>query len=134
MAYGLHDGHIISYEVRCFEREIELKVALADSGSANALFLEVQGYHFKHDAFGNIISNIEEVPAAKILGLFSAEIREAFRLDGAYGIWASNMETAESALNALGTRGYLLSCSIGLDGWILAKEIIVKRTDSDSNS
>ena len=100
------------------------------------IFKGVQGYHFENDAFGNIILDVETVAVDQFLKEHSTEISESYRMAGAYGPWASNLETAPAHLLGQGIQGFILSSSIGLSGWVLAREISIvaaqQRSPTDS--
>ena len=90
------------------------------------MFEGVEGYQFQDDAFGNIIFSLTENSIDQALRDHSAEIRESYRMSGAPGPWADNLDSAGAILGAKGVRGFELSSSYGLSGWILAKEAVVK--------
>ncbi|MDD1526042.1 hypothetical protein C7U92_09285 [Bradyrhizobium sp. WBOS7] len=90
------------------------------------LFDGVEGYHFWDDAFGNIILSLTEVPVEKLLFDHQSEIKESFRMSGAPGPWAADLDSAGAMLGAKGIRGFELSSSYGLSGWLLAKQVEVK--------
>jgi hypothetical protein len=85
----------------------------------------VQGYHFENDAFGNIIFDIEAVPAEQILNEFGTEIASSYSRSGSPGPWAADLNSAAIYLNNAGTKGFILSASYGLSGWVLAKTLLI---------
>jgi hypothetical protein len=129
MTRSIHDNLIVSYEVQCEARIIVLhtKYHLFDKPTeyTNIVFTGVEGYHFENDAFGNVILNLEEVRAAQILSEYYGQISESYRKAGAPGPWAANLESASEFLTKRGIRGFILSSSIGLSGWILAREMSI---------
>jgi hypothetical protein len=126
MSLSVHDNHLISYEVRCDERTISLRTEYRPKQEfVNVIFKGVQGYHFENDAFGNIILDVETVAIDQFLKEHSNEISESYRMAGAHGPWASNLETAPGYLLGQGIQGFILSSSIGLSGWVLAREISI---------
>lgn len=90
------------------------------------MFEGVEGYHFWDDAFGNIIFSLTEIPIDKVLLDYGSEIRKSYRMSGAPGSWAGDLGSASAILGAKSIRGFQLSSSYGLSGWILAKEAAVK--------
>jgi hypothetical protein len=90
----------------------------------NVTFKGVQAYHFENDAFGNIIFDVTDVPVEQFLKQYGAEISELYRFN-ATPTWAADLASAPAHLSNQGIRGYVLSSSYGLSGWILAKEISI---------
>lgn len=130
MHHTLHDYHIVSYEVRCLAREIIIHAIYDYAGSpqrrATAVFSEVAGYRFWDDAFGNIILDIEKVGADVIISDYGPEIAASYRMSGAHGPWADDISSAVETLEGEGISGFILSSSIGLSAWILAKDYRVE--------
>jgi hypothetical protein len=129
MALSVHDNLLISYEVQCEARTIilrtEYRVRNVQTKSVNVIFTDVQGYHFENDAFGNIIFGFETVPVEHFLTEYGPEILESYRMTGAPGPWATNLETASAYLREQGVQVFILSSSFGLDGWVLAREMSI---------
>jgi hypothetical protein len=126
MLPSLHDNHLVSYEVNCEARQIRLVVRRASgekTGNTRTIVFDgVEAYDFQNDAFGNIIFSLVEVSAQQLLSQFGSQIAESFRLAGAPGPWAGDIASAAEVLVAKGVRGYVLSSSYGLSGWVLATE------------
>ncbi|WP_315722445.1 MULTISPECIES: hypothetical protein [unclassified Bradyrhizobium] len=126
MVRSFHDGHLVAYEVNCEERRIKLVIRPeAEQAWHSVVFTGVEGYHFEHDALGNIIYALQEVAVDVVLSDYGAQIAEAYRLSGAPGAWAEDLTTAAQVLAAQGVRGFELSASLGLSGWILARGVEV---------
>ena len=129
MPLSVHDNLLVSYEVQCETRTITLRTEyrLPDKPTefTNVIFEGVQGYCFQNDAFGNIIFGVEPVPVEHLLTEFGTEIAESYRTGGSPGPWAANLESASEYLRERGIKGFILSPSYGLSGWVLAKEISV---------
>lgn len=64
----------------------------------NVMFKGVEGYHFENDAFGNIAFDVETVALDQFLKEFSQGLSESYRMAGAPGPWAANLETASGYL------------------------------------
>ncbi|MGV7214119.1 hypothetical protein [Bradyrhizobium sp. UFLA05-112] len=47
---------------------------------------------------------------------------------GAPGPWAADLAAAAQVLAAKDVKGFILSSSYGLSGWVLAKEALVEHT------
>ena len=95
----------------------------------NVIFKGVQGYHFQNDAFGNMIFGVETVPVEYLLTEFGAEISESYRRAGSPGPWAANLGSAPEYLHEHGIKGFTLSSSYGLSGWVLAKEVFILKAE-----
>jgi len=129
MALSVHDNLLLSYEVRCDVRTIllrtEHRVKNEPTEFVNVIFKGVQGYRFENDAFGNIILDVETVAIDQFLKEHGAEVCESYRVAGAPGPWAANLETASGHLMEQRIQGFVLSSSFGLSGWVLAREISI---------
>lgn len=139
MLPSFHDDYLVGYEVDCEGRRIKLHIRPAASVAAQAdvstvVFTGVEGYNFENDAFGNIILDLEVVPAARFVSRRRGELAEAFRVSGAPGTWASDLDAAQRLLSERGVQAFVLSSSFGLSGWVLAREAFVDRRGSSRES
>jgi hypothetical protein len=129
MALSIHDNVLVLYEVRCEVRVITLRtehrVANRPMEFANVIFEGVHAYHFQNDAFGNIIFSLETVSVEYLLTEFGSEISESYRIAGSPGPWAADLGSAPDYLGERGIKGFTLSSSYGLSGWVLAKEMFI---------
>ncbi len=135
MALSVHDNLLVSYEVQCEARIITLRTEYRGSDkpaeSIDVVFEGVQGYHFENDAFGNIIFGVDTVSVEQLLTEFGAEIAESYRMAGSPGTWAANLSSAPECLVKQGIKGFRLSSSFGLSGWVLAKEISIVNAERE---
>jgi hypothetical protein len=129
MPTSIHDNYLVSYEVRCKERTIILCTQYDYENSprefTNVVFTDVQSYRLEDDAFGNIIYGLDEVSVGQILEEHHAQIAESYRLAGAPGPWAADLLSAAAFLTAQGAKGFVLSSSHGLSGWVIAKDVSI---------
>jgi hypothetical protein len=129
MALSIHDNLLISYEVRCDVRTIVLRTEYRVKGKpsefVNVIFEGVQGYSFENDAFENIIFSLETIAIDQFLKDHGTEISESCRMAGAPGPWAESLDTASSYLLKHKIQAFDLSSSLGLSGWVLAREISI---------
>ena len=127
---SFHDHQLHGYRVDSENRQIEFKLAWpVEDGNFQIKYLtfgNVQGYELKNDALVSIVFEFEELEISQFLSEYREEIKEAYRQNGAYGPWASDLLEAENTLSKLGTRAVVLSSSIGIEGWVLATNIEVK--------
>ena len=125
MTLSVHDNRLVSYEVRCEERIITLRTEYRAKNMptefTNIVFEKVQGYRFENDAFGNIIFELATVPVEQFLTEYGAEISELRRMTGSPA-WATDLGSAPGYLHDQGIKGFILSSSLGLSGWVLAEE------------
>lgn len=128
MTVSIHDNLITSYEVQCEKRTITLRTEYRDQNKppefTNVSFGGVEGYHVENDAFGNIIFDVDNVPMETFLKEYGAELSELCRMNGS-PTWAEDIASAPEVLRKQGIRAYILSSSLGLSGWVLAKEISI---------
>jgi hypothetical protein len=127
MTASIHDNLLVSYEVQCEKRTITLHTEFRESKPTeftNVVFEGVQGYHFENDAFGNIIFDVSNVPVERFLTEYGAEISELYRMNGS-PTWAADLVSAPEHLRVQGIKAFILSSSLGLYGWVLAKEISI---------
>jgi hypothetical protein len=130
MLPSFHDDYVVGYEVDCEGRQIKLHIKPAVSvakqaGVSTVVFTGVEGYHFENDAFGNIILDLESVTTTGFVSQYRDELAESFRISGAPGAWASDLDAAPRVLSEQGIQAFVLSSSYGLSGWVLAREAFV---------
>ena len=128
MAPSVHDNYIISYEVHCEKRTILLRTEYREHDKVieftNVYFEEVVAYHFDNDAFGNIIFDLNEAALEGFLKDYGPEILELSRMNGR-PTWAADLASAPEYLREQGIKAFLLSASLGLAGWILARKMSI---------
>jgi hypothetical protein len=125
----LHDNYLVSYEVQCEARTITLNTLRPGRSEGRSVtFLGVEGYQFEHDGLGNTIFALEEIPVEQLVSERGDEMKEALRVALAPP-WEGSVAATVEKLLSKGARGFVLSSSYGLEGWILAKEIVVSSYD-----
>lgn len=135
MLPSLHDYYLASYEVNCEARVIKLHARHPDFAEGRGVhtitiaFSGIEGYHFKNDAFGNIVFSLRTVSVEELLLDYRSEITESYRIAGAPGPRAADLVTACELLAAKGVKGFVIASSFGLSGWVLAKEASVSPTE-----
>ncbi len=101
-----------------------------DAGDVRTVvFTAVAGYHLLNDAFGNIIFALEEVSVERLLAEHGGQIVESYRISGAPGPWAADLTSAAQLFADEGMKGFMLSSSYGLSGWIIAGDYRVEPRD-----
>lgn len=97
MLRSFHDHYLVAYKVHCERRTIKLYVRHYDRPmeigvhTHTVVFEGVEGYHFKDDAFGNIIFSLRQVSIEELLSEYLPEIVESNRIAGAPGRWADDL-------------------------------------------
>ena len=135
MLPSLHDDFLVSYEVNCETRQIKIRAKRdpripavnEERPSRTIVFNGVEGYRFEDDAFGNIILSLDAVSIEQVLADYGSGIAESYRMAGAPGPWAADLASAAQVLAAKGVKGFVLSSSYGLSGWVLATEAFVEQ-------
>ena len=51
---------------------------------------------------------------------YRGELAESYRMSGAPGTWAADLDSAPRVLLEQGVQAFVLSSSYGLSGWVLA--------------
>jgi hypothetical protein len=130
MSTSLHDRSIVGYEVDAPLRRLTLCTGSHPNTPASpivrVLFLDVEAYMLVHDAFGNIISSIDEVSATNILQENRALFEAGFRQAGWPRFWGGSFEEAQRYLLERRIRGFELCASIGMSGWVLSQEMVIE--------
>ncbi len=111
----------------------EHRVANRPTEFTNVIFEGVQGHHFENDAFGNIILGVETVSVKNLLTEFGSEISESYRMAGSPGPWAADLSSAPDYLRERGIKGFTISSSYGLSGWVLAGEISIVNAELEDS-
>jgi hypothetical protein len=124
---SVHDNFLVSYEVLCERRKLRLCTEYRDGGEpyeiTDVTFSGVVAYDFRHDSeMGTIIFDIAEVPGANIYTQHCDQFRAGLNY-GWPGQWAESAESAERYFQQHSIRGFEVSSSCGMDGWILAREM-----------
>jgi hypothetical protein len=127
MALSVHDNHLVSYEVLSEQRKIVLRTEYRDGGAVpevtTVIFTGVEGYHFQRDCFGNILFDVEKVPVERVLEECGDEIRAA--TDYVTWPWVKDLGKAHEWLRSKGIDGFYIDSSVGLCGWVLARDAVL---------
>jgi len=125
MDISVHDNVLVSYEVLAGRREIHLHTQSPGTKPQHTdiIFRGVEGYFFYHDNLETIIFDVVEISVDRIL----EDDRERFE-DGWRFHWPGRWNTESAAgrkeyLMKRQVRGFDISSSYGMTGWILAKSV-----------
>jgi hypothetical protein len=122
---ALHDSVLISYRVDCERRPIVLVAEQRRSGNVSrthVTFAGVEAYRLDDDAFGNIILELERISSEALWNDERNYLQASHARSGA-APWAVSDGNALDYLRKHQVEGFRLSASVGLSGWILAREM-----------
>ena len=123
MATSVHDHTIVGYEVDARERRLAFHTELKSNGAAvercTVIFSGVEAYYLEHDSFGTILFGIDEVPATTLFDNNLARFEAGHKAAGWPRFWKRNADDARHYLKVQ-KRGFEISSSIGMSGWVLA--------------
>lgn len=127
MNISVHDNSLISYAVNEKEKTILFETVFLDGVPheyTNVIFSGVLAYFFEDHSIeqGTIIFDISEIETHNILDSNWKRFEER-RKWGWPGSWAKTKEIAIEYFKEHDIKGYEISSSCGLCGWVLAKNI-----------
>ena len=127
VATSVHDHAVVGYEVDALTRRLVLRTQI-ESGSSTVerceiIFSSVEAYSLEHDSFGTILFGIEEVPALTLFENNVARFESGHKAAGWPRFWQRNADDARRYLLEHKTRGFEISSSIGMSGWVLAESL-----------
>jgi hypothetical protein len=120
---SIHDNLLVGYEVDAEQRRIVLHTRFEERSPVehtDVLFEGVSAYRFEGDNFENILFGIDEVPLAHLL----SKERALFEQGKEYawpGLWNTSMDASLTHLRAEGAKGFEISSSLGMNGWVIAR-------------
>jgi len=94
--------------------------ATSREARCEVVFSSVEAYSLEHDSFGTILFGIEEVRAIVLFDDNLSRFEVGHRVAGWPRFWKGSAESARRYLVDNKTRGFEISSSIGMDGWVLA--------------
>jgi len=127
---SIHDSRIVSYEVDGEMRRIVFHTRFEEgtaSERADVIFESVLAYRFERDDFGNILFGIDEVGVRELV----EENRVLFESESKYawpGFWNTSPESSIEYFESKGARAFVISASLGLEGWVVAASCKVEVT------
>ena len=121
---SIHDNHVLSYAIDCKKENITLCTVFYDNEPheyTDIIFTKVAGYHFEGDNFQTILFAIYRASPEEIYASHS----ELFERRKNYA-WPFNYNTKQDLMEKLdkkGVKGFLISSSYGMEGFVLAEEM-----------
>lgn len=128
MVTSIHDHHILELNVDAVARMIRLRTAYPERSGpdfANVVFEGVEGYTFRGDALDTILDDIEAVDPMSLYREHAVEMQRACSNSGGHRGWARSESAAEAFLTGSEIQGYRVSSSIGLDGAVWARHLVI---------
>src|SRR4051812_44144662 len=133
---SVHDNHLLAYSVLAKEKKIILQTAYLDREPhelTDIVFEDVLAYYFENDLFGTIIFEVEEVDLSALLKEYAVMFETGWRYGWPRG-WDKKKEEIEAFVRRLGMRGFELSSSYGMSGWVVARSMSKIRKDASQPS
>jgi hypothetical protein len=122
---SVHDNRLVAYTVNSPKEEISFSTVYEDGGKVehtDIIFRGVIAYYFTQDDFQTIIFDIEEVDPAFIVNTHKALFEEGQRYGWPSG-WDSKKQSISEFISQKQVRGFEVSSSCGMQGWVLAREM-----------
>lgn len=121
---SIHDNLVLSYTIDCVKKTIVLHTVFYDNEPhehTGIIFSEVFAYHFEGDNFQTILFDIDQVSPEEVHSAY----RDLFERRKNYA-WPFSYSTEQELLGKLNdksVRGFLVSSSYGMEGFVLAEEM-----------
>ncbi|QSX77362.1 hypothetical protein [Agrilutibacter solisilvae] len=126
MFQEIHDSLLVAYSVDS-EHQALMFSLLPHHGCAREpfalVFTGVAAHSFPEPLLPAILLDIQAVPAADLLREHWPLLERGSRSNGWPGPWAGSLLEAVSFAAAQELRGFEVSSSYGLNGWLLAKDV-----------
>lgn len=133
---SVHDNNIYAYCVICDERRIVLHTEYRErslSEYTDVIFDGVEAHWFQDQLAGNIVLDIEEAPIESIVKA-NAQLLIDRKKWGWPKIEFSDLEELVERLCEKRLRGFELSASYGMCGWVLATGMTVVERSARNTS
>jgi hypothetical protein len=124
----VHDNIVLGYSVSSERRELVIHTEYQDrepTELTDIVFRGVEAYHLIGDTLRSVLFDVEESPLGQIIGEFSAVFEEGARYSWP-GTWNRSPESCLLHFRELGCRGWVVSASCGLWGFVIAREIEIR--------
>lgn len=122
---SIHDNFVLSYTVDCEKESITFHTVFRDNEPheyTGIIFLKVAGYHFEGDNLGTLLFDIYQASPEEIYSTH----RNLFERLKNYAWPAINYSTEQDLMDKLrdkNVKGFLISSSYGMGGFVLAEEM-----------
>lgn len=125
MTISIHDGVVIGYSVNFLENELLVDIETVADEIVTVTFGNYLVHDFEHVMAGSILFDIEEVN----LTTFFVGHREQFEVHKSYAwpVWYDNTDELEKYLQENNYKSYVISSSLGLNGYVFAETLKIKK-------
>ena len=129
---SIHDNRVLSYTIDCVKKTIVLHTVFYDSESheyTDEIFSEVAGYHFEGDNFQTILFDVNQVSPEEVYSAY----RDLFERGKNYA-WPFDYSTEQELLRKLNdksVKGFVVSSSYGIEGFVLAEGMKITSSKRD---
>ena len=120
---SVHDNLVYAYSVDCKGRRLVLHTAFRGRDPhefTDVVFRDVVAHHFEHVLPGNILFDVEEADVAALVRENQPLFADSWRHGWPPVEYRGDVDALVVALKAASVRGYSISSSYGLSGWVLA--------------
>lgn len=126
---SIHDNIVTSYSVSCENREIVLHTEFRDqepNERTDIVFLDVEAYYIFGDNMQSILFDVNERALSEILKTFSSEFESGTKYCWP-GYWNKSTQSCLEHFRKEECKGWIISSSYGMNGFIIAKNMKLKR-------
>ena len=120
----IHDNEILSYCVDVQNNKLEMATKYYDKEKTTIVFTDYIAHRFEYVTYTNIINSIEQTPVEDFFDKNKHLLEDGLR--NAFPIFATSIEELRTYLKKNGQNIFEISSSIGLCGFIIAKEILIE--------
>jgi hypothetical protein len=135
-AISIHDNSVVGWSVSCAERKIVPHTEYCDAKLreiTDVVFRGVEAYHIFGDNLSTILFDIEDYPIERILTDFSSEFESGVKYCWP-GFWNTSVDACLDYFVEHKLRGWRISSSIGLTGFVIADEMELMPRPSGDNA
>lgn len=120
---SVHDNYVYAFVVDCEHRRITLHTAYRDVPPVewtDVVFHDVVAHRFEHALEANILMDVEECDVEHVVRSDVALLAGSWRWGWPPVEYQGDLTVLTAKLRDRGVRGYEISGSYGLSGWVLA--------------
>ncbi len=122
---SIHDNVVTGYTVLCDKRELVLHTEFREKEPkevTDVVFRGVEAYHISGDNMESILFDVAQCEIEEILQAFCSEFEEGREYIWP-GLWNESPEACREYLEKQGCRGWKISPSYGMGGFVIAKSM-----------
>lgn len=119
---SVHDHFVYAYGVDCGGRRVVLHMVYPGAERfVDVVFREVAAHWFEYARADSILFDVEEVDVEALVQEHAGVFEKSWRYGWPQMPYSGDLKVLVERLRAGGVRGYEVSASLGLSGWVLAK-------------